>query len=582
MPNPVFVPEEAPFSPDQREWLNGFFGKLFPDGVPDSVPTLSTGPALPVSILVGSQTGNSEGLAKKLAKSLAKGPFAPEVKNLAEYDNAALASEETVLIITSTYGDGEPPDSAADFHEFLFSDAAPRLESLRYSVLALGDTEYPDFCQCGIEFDQQLEALGANRIHPRVDCDVDYDAPFAEWRDGVISVLKEFAPASRVDFATLNAVEEEKTYGKDYPFPASILRSYNLAKANSPKETHHIELSLEGSELEYEVGDALGVFPENDPAVVDDILQNLPFNVDEEVTLPGGGETSLREALIKHYDIRSLSKNFLTKWQERCGHPFLRALVEKGESNDYEAFTWGRELVDLILDYPADFADADEFVEHLRRLAPRLYSIASSPKQHPGEVHLTVGAVRYQTFGRKRGGVCSTFLADRVGDQKPGVYVHSNKAFRPPGDDSAPMIMVGPGTGIAPFRAFLEERQCVGASGANWLFFGNPHRQTDFFYEDYLTQLEKDNFCQLSLAFSRDQDHKIYVQHLMLQEGKQLWDWLEKGAYFYVCGDASRMAKDVDTALHQVCQKFGGLSEEKAIEYVKALRKDKRYARDVY
>ncbi len=583
MPNPIIVPENAPFSTEQREWLNQFFGKMFPTGMPSSVPTVSTGPALPVTILFGSQTGNSEGLAKKLSKALAKGPFDPKVYDLGSYNHEEqLPNEENLLIITSTYGDGEPPDNAADFHEWLMSDAPPKLDKVRFSVLGLGDTEYPDFCQSAIDFDTRLGELGAERVHDRVDCDVDYDEPYAQWKDGVISALKVFAPAAQVDFETLSTEEEEVPFGKSNPFPSEVLNNYNLAKGEKGKETYHVELSLEGSELSYEVGDALGVAPLNDPKVVDDILANLPFNTNEDVPLPKGGEAPLRDALIGYYDIRTLNKAFLTKWQERSGHPFLRALIEKGDKQDFEAFTWGRELIDLILDYPADFSDAEDFVSILRKLNPRLYSIASSPNAHPGEVHLTVGAVRYQTFGRDRGGVCSTFLADRVGDSKPGVFIHSNKAFRLPENGDLPIIMVGPGTGIAPFRAFLEERVVSEAKGSNWLFFGNPHQESDFYYEEYLTDLEKQGKCRLSLAFSRDQAHKIYVQHRMIEEGADLWSQLEAGAHFYVCGDASRMAKDVDAALHQIAQDHGKLSEQEAIDYIKALKKAKRYARDVY
>jgi sulfite reductase (NADPH) flavoprotein alpha-component len=536
------------------------------------------GPAVPVTILFGSQTGNAEGCAKKLAKGMKDGRFAAEVIDLADYERGRLAGERNVLLITSTYGDGEPPDGAADFHEWLMSDSAPRLDGVRYSVLGLGDTEYPDFCKCAIDFDERFAALGAERIHERADCDVDFDEPFAAWRGAVLAAL---GPVT-TDHPAVEP-EEEAGYGKKRPFPAPILNNYNLNGEGSARETHHIEFLLEGSGLDYQVGDALGVIPSNDVQMVDEILAALPFNTTEEVPLPGGGTAPLRDALVESYDIRSLTPKMVQNWQERSGSPYLRSLVEAKDPKPLKDFCWGRELIDLVVDHPGDFADAEEFVSVLKKLQPRLYSIASSPNAHPGEVHLTVAIVRYHSHHRDRGGVCTTFLADRSAGAKPGVFVHMNKPFRMTTDGDAPLIMVGPGTGIAPFRAFLEEREVSGAKGANWLFFGNPHRDTDFIYEDELKGFaERGVLTRLDTAFSRDQAHKIYVQDRMLEAGAEMWKWLEEGACFYVCGDASRMAKDVDAALHTIAREHGGLSEAQAAEYIKGLRKEKRYCRDVY
>ena len=291
----------------------------------------------------------------------------------------------------------------------------------------------------------------------------------------------------------------------------------------------------------------------------------------------------MREALIRHYDIGTINKSIIQKWQSRSGSPFLRSLVEADDRKAFEDFSWGRDLIDLVCDHPADFSDGEDFVGILKTLQPRLYSIASRPKAHPGEVHLCVGIVRYDSHGRKRGGICSTYLSDRCEGEQPGVFVHSNKAFRLPEKGDTPLIMVGPGTGVAPFRAFLEERKIAGAKGANWLLFGNPHRDTDFLYEGELTAFLKDGTLgRLDLAWSRDQAHKVYVQHLMLDNAAEIWKWLQDGAAFYVCGDASRMAKDVDAALHSIAESEGGLSTEEAEEFVKQLKKDKRYQRDVY
>ena len=575
MSSPIVIPENAPFNAEQRAWLSEFLTKALGGA---SVEVEPPGPAIPVTILWGSQTGNSEGVAKKFLKALKAGNYDPQVFDMASYDKSRLPAEKNLLIITSTYGDGEPPDNASDFHEYLMGDAVPSLNGVNYSVFALGDSEYPDFCQCGIEFDQRLEAFGAKRIFKRIDCDVDYDEQFTEWKQGVMTAM---GGSGRVP--EIEEVVAEEPFGKKNPFPSPLLNSYDLNKEGSARETYHVELSLKDSGLEYQVGDALGVLSHNPAQVVDEILPLLPFNVKDVVPLPSGAEVSLREALITSYDIRSLNKRLLKAWSERSGSPFLRALVEGGSREEIEEFCWGRELIDLINDHPADFADGEEFVIVLKKLQPRLYSIASSPNAHPGEVHLTVAIVRYNSHGRDRGGVCSTYLSDRVGDVCSGVFVHNNKAFRLPEDHSKDIIMVGPGTGIAPLRAFLEEREVSKASGRNWLFFGNPCRATDFIYEDEINAwVDNGTLSKLDLAFSRDQENKIYVQDRMLEAGAELWDWLQGGGYFYVCGDASRMAKDVDKALQTIVKTHGGLSDEEAIDYLKNLKKEKRYARDVY
>ena len=573
---PIQIPHDAPFSAEQRAWLNDFLAKAL-----GQANQAASALAVPVTVVYGSQTGTAEGLAKKLVKTLKKGNFEAEMYDMANYDRSRLATEKNLLIITSTYGDGEPPDSAAELHGWLMSDAAPQLTGVSYSVLSLGDSSYPDYCQCGIEFDTRLAALGASRIFSRVDVDVDPDAPYAEWSAGVLAVL---TPSGTVLAANDPDVEEsgEVGYSKSHPFPAPVLENYNL---NGPgeKQTHQISLSLAGSDMAYEVGDALGVYPRNSETVVDEIIANLPCKA-SPVPTPDGSEVSLREALIRYYDIGSLNKSIIQKWQAKSGSPFLRSLVAADDKNAYDDFCWGRDLIDLVIDHPADFTDAEEFVSILKKLQPRLYSIASSPRAHPGEVHLCVGVVRYTTLGRQRGGTCSTFLADRVtGEMKPQVYIHSNNGFRLPSDGATDVIMCGPGTGIAPFRAFLEDRKATAAPGRNWLFFGNPHRATDYLYQRELADFQADGtLTKLDLAWSRDQKEKIYVQQLMAQNGAELWRWLDAGAAFYVCGDASRMAKDVDLALHKIAEEHGKLSAEEASAFIAQLKKEKRYQRDVY
>lgn len=573
---PIQLPDDAPFTPEQRAWLNDFLSKALAQA--GSSPAVAA-PRVPVTVLFGSQTGTAEGLAKKLFKTLKKGNFEPQLHDIGQYEISSLPAEKNLLIITSTYGDGEPPDSVAGFHSQLMGATAPKLEGVSYSVLALGDSSYPDFCKCGVEFDSRLAELGATRLYDRVDVDVDPDEPYARWSSAVLAKL---GPALAAAAITVDEdADEEQGFSKSRPFPSAILDNHNL---NGPgdKQTHHIALSLDGSGLEYEVGDALGVYPLNPACVVDEILANLPFKP-SDVPGPDGEDMPLREALLSYYDIGTLNKTLVQKWQARSGSPFLRSLVAADDKKAWDDFCWGRDLIDLVIDYPADFGDAEEFVSILKKLQPRLYSIASSPRAHPGEVHLCVGIVRYHTYGRQRGGVCSTFLADRSHGLQPGVYVHTNPAFRLPTDGNVPVIMVGPGTGIAPFRAFLEDRKATAAEGGNWLFFGNPHQATDYLYQNEIESYHSDGILtRLDLAWSRDQKEKLYVQHLMLQQGAELWSWLQQGAAFYVCGDASRMAKDVDKALHQVAETHGGMTADDAVAYVNQLKKDKRYLRDVY
>lgn len=371
-------------------------------------------------------------------------------------------------------------------------------------------------------------------------------------------------------------------YGKKNPFPAPVLSVRHITGEGSPKETIHIEYSLDGSGMNYIAGDALAVIPANDPSLADTLIDRLGLSPDSQVPTPEGETASLKDALVHCYDITNVNKALLTKWAAASGSQELDTLLA-GDKDALSDFLWGRDVLDLATEYPASFESAEAFVGILKKIMPRLYSIASSPNAHPEQVHLCVGAVRYTARDRKRGGVCSTYMADRL---QPGhtarVFVHTNKNFRLPEDGDTPIIMVGPGTGIAPFRAFWEERAASGAKGDNWLFFGNPYKATDFCYEDELNQLTGTGKLKLSVAWSRDQEKKVYVQHLMVQEGEELWKWLEAGACFYVCGDASRMAKDVDNALHEVIQTWGHKTPEEAAAYVADMKQHRRYQRDVY
>lgn len=373
-------------------------------------------------------------------------------------------------------------------------------------------------------------------------------------------------------------------YSRKNPFPAKLKTNRKLTGEGSAKDTRHFEIDLAGSGIVYEVGDSLGVLPMNNPALVEEILSVLGFSGDEQVPDPAGNPVTIREALTRFYVITEKDKKLLAAIAEKdptAAH-FLPMVTPEGRA-ELEAYVLGREVIDPLLAHPAAKFTPEEFVKCLRKLQPRLYSIASSQKAQPTEVHLTVAAVRYESHGRKREGVCSTFLADRTGDAHVPVFVHTAKHFRVPEDLSTSAIMVGPGTGIAPFMAFLQERKATGATGKNWLFFGDQKAATDFLYREELEAWQNEGVLhKLSTAFSRDQAEKIYVQHRMLEAAEELYAWLEQGAYFYICGDASRMAKDVDTALHQVVEKAGGKSAEEAAAYVEELKKSKRYRKDVY
>lgn len=599
MPPVPLLPDTAPFSPEQRAWLNGFLAGVFSRSTQTPDPRAQTpSPAAlqSLTILFGSQTGTAEGLAKKAAKEAGKRGFAATVLDMAQADLARLGAERNLLVITSTYGDGEPPDNARALHAALKGAAQlptsnVQLPTLRFSVCALGDTNYAQFCQCGKDLDGWLEKLGAVRAAPRADCDVDYDAAFTKWLDQALAALapgdKEQGPSTKSSppeivnrsSEIVNPVEADPVYSRKNPFPAAVLNVRKLNGPGSAKEVNHVEISLEGSGLSYAAGDALGVVPQNCPDLVADVLAALGCDGEEAVPTPAG-EMPLRRALTECFDLGKPTPELLS---------LAGACLRAGAASEPTAIRPAPtaiqpcHVIDVLLAAPSRPSPAD-FVARLKKLQPRLYSISSSPKAHPGQVHLTVGAVRYELGGRVRKGACSTFLAERaLAAGRVGVFVHANAAFRPPAGGDTPMIMVGPGTGIAPFRAFLEERRATGARGRNWLFFGDQKAASDFLYREELLGLQESGLLtRLDLAFSRDQAAKVYVQHRMLEQAGELFAWLEAGAHFYVCGDASRMAKDVDLALRQVIERAGGKSPDQAAAYVQALKAAKRYQRDVY
>ena len=581
-----FIPLDAPFTDDQRSWLAGFLAgmqtRLFSGGPADDAGTAGAAPVL--HVLYGSQTGNAEAVAEDAAAAARTHGFAPVVCALDDMDLDRFASAGHVLIVTSTYGEGEMPDNAELFWDALSADSAPRLERMHFAVLALGDTGYDGFCQAGKLLDTRLEQLGAQRIVPRVDCDVDFEDAAAAWISetmplvaAVEGIVGPGAPAAPAPTAP---ARPKSQWTRKNPYPATLTTNRLLSGAGSAKEIRHYEFALGESGIEYEAGDALNVVPLNDTALVQALLDRL--RLDGSV-VPAGFGSTLTHLLTYDFEITAPTVDLLEEIEKRTHNEELTYVLRHGDKAALDEWLWGRDILDVLLLEPAPELSAEEFLSLLRPLQHRAYSISSSPNACDGSVHLTVASVRYGDDDRERHGVCSTYLADRVGDGTVGIFVTRNKAFRVPSDDTAPMIMVGPGTGIAPFRGFLQERRARGATGKNWLFFGDQRRDCDYIYEDELAEFTASGvLTRLDLAFSRDQAEKIYVQTRMTEHGSELFAWLEEGGHFYICGDASRMAKDVDAALHAIVAEHGGMSPEQAAEYVTALKREKRYVRDVY
>ena len=566
----------ATLSPTQAIWVSGYTAAL--GGAASSAPAAKN-----ITILYGTESGNCEELAEKVAKAAKKQGHKAKLANMSETSAKDLAKSETLCVIVSTWGDGEPPEAAETFYNELMAGGVD-LKGVDFSVLALGDTSYDKFCQTGIDMDQQLEKLGANRIADRVDCDVDFDENYEKWVASLWSKLGASSAPVGAGLA-IAASGPAVAYDKKNPFPSEVLANVLLSGECSAKETIHVEFSLEGSGFDYQPGDVLCVIPQNAEDTVTRILEATKLDPKTEVELKNIGKTTLGDALSKNLDITGISKKVATAVQALTGSKTLAALLTDDAKAEFKDWTWGREIIDLLEAdaFPASVT-AQQLVDCFRALPPRLYSIASSPKAHPDEVHLTVAAVRYNAHDKDRKGVASTFLADDapVG-AKVNVYLHKNKNFRLPENGDTPVIMVGPGTGIAPFRALIEERAETEAKGESWLFFGDQKYNEDFLYQlEIQDHLKTGALSKLDVAFSRDQPEKVYVQHKMQEAAAELWAWLEKGAHFYVCGDASRMAKDVNDALLDIISTEGKMSAEAATEYLTALKKDKRYQRDVY
>lgn len=538
-----------------------------------------------VTILYGSQSGNAQGLAKNAGKTLTESGFQVTVSAMSDFKPNNLKKIQNLLIVASTHGEGEPPDNAISFHEFLYSKRAPKLDNLNFSVLALGDSSYELFCQTGKDFDQRLAELGGTRLYPRFDCDLDYDEPAAEWLEGVLVSLSEAQGGSAAPVQAAASPTGESVYSRTNPFKAEVLENINLNGRGSNKETRHLELSLEGSGLTFEPGDTLGVYPENDPALVEALLGEMKWDSEEKVTVNKQGEVRpLKEALTSYFEITVLTKPLLGQIAEISANEDLNELVSPGNEEKVKAYLEGRDLLDVIRDFSLSGIPAQKFISILRKIPARLYSISSSLAANPDEVHLTIGAVRYEAHGRERNGVCSILCAERLqpGDTVP-IYVQHNQNFKLPANPDTPVIMIGPGTGVAPFRSFMQEREETGAEGKSWMFFGDQHFVTDFLYQtEWQKWLQDGVLTKMDVAFSRDTDEKVYVQHRLLEHSKELFEWLQEGAAVYICGDEKNMAHDVHNTLLEIIEKEGGMSREEAVQYLTDMQQQKRYQRDVY
>ncbi|UAB70667.1 assimilatory sulfite reductase (NADPH) flavoprotein subunit [Vibrio sp. SCSIO 43132] len=579
-------------SPQQLAWVSGYFwgisqnqtaGAAAP--INQAAATVAAKPAGKLSIIFASQTGNAKGVAEALKEEAQAEGIAVELFDASDYKGKNLAKETHVIVVASTNGEGEPPDNAMELHEFLQSKKAPKLPNLQYGVIGLGDSSYEFFCQTAKDFDEYLSKLGATSFIERLDCDVDYEEPAADWRKSALEKAKDMLSAgAEAEVVQLHAAGQpaaaHSQYTKQKPYTATLLASQKITGRDSGKDVRHIEIDLDESGITYQPGDALGVWYENSAELVDAILEKAGLSGIETIEVDGES-LSIRTALISKYEITTSNPQLVTKYAELSGSKKLEKLVaDKDKLREYAGNT---QVVDVLGEKKTKLS-AEELVGILRRLTPRLYSIASAQSEVDEEVHLTVGVVEYDVGEETRYGGASSFLSHRLeegGEVK--VFVENNNNFKLPQDDNTPVIMIGPGTGIAPFRSFIQERDNRDAEGKNWLFFGDRTFTQDFLYQvEWQKYLKSGILTQLDVAFSRDQQEKVYVQHRILEHAEQVWQWIQDGAYIYVCGDATRMAKDVNDALITVAQDQGGLSQEKAEEFVNDLRKAKRYQRDVY
>ncbi len=574
------------FSPTQMAWLSGYFWGMV-NQQPGAVvaPAVAAPAAVTITLISASQTGNARRLAEQLRDDLLAAKLNVNLVNAGDYKFKQIAQERLLVIVASTQGEGEPAEEAVALHKFLFSKKAPKLPETAFAVFGLGDTSYEHFCQAGKDFDNKLAELGAQRLLERVDADVEYQESAQQWRQQIVAALQARVPAQSAAAAAVTpsgAVDEitSSPYSKAAPLTAQLSVQQKVTGRNSEKDVRHIEIDLGDSGLRYQPGDALGIWFDNDPALVEELLALLWLKGDEQVSIDGQN-ISLSQALRSQLELTQNTTLIVDKYAALSRDEKLIALL--ADKPALQHYAKNTPIVDMVRQAPSDL-NADQLVALLRPLTPRLYSIASSQAETESEVHITVGVVRYDIDGRPRTGGASGYLADRLevdGDIR--IFIEHNDNFRLPVNPETPVIMIGPGTGIAPFRAFMQQREADGATGKNWLLFGNPHFTEDFLYQVEWQRYVKDGLLtRIDLAWSRDQAHKIYVQDKLREQGAELWNWIQQGAHIYVCGDANRMAKDVEQVLLDVVALYGAMDAEQADEYLSELRLARRYQRDVY
>lgn len=577
-----------PLNEIQIAWISGYIAGLSnqtPSGEKaESSETVTTDYAnRPLTILYGSRTGNGKGLAKVAEKMALENGLSTEVKSMEDYKLKDLASEKKLLIIVSTHGDGEPPFQAKEVYDYIHGKRAPKLDGVQYAVLALGDSSYLHFCKTGKDFDTQLEKLGAKRIKNILCCDVDYKQSDEQWLKEVLQDFKQVAGSARTDTAGKQktySLIKTKGYSKQKPFMAPVFEKINLHGRGSERQTLHIELQTEAEGLTYEPGDSAGIIPVNSEELIAEVLKVTALQPDEIVEV-NNTEHTLHEALYRDFELSKITSDVIKRYLEIVPNNELKKISE--DINSLQAYIYGRDIVDLFTDYPAVIT-AGQLIKLLRPLQPRYYSIASSPKAFPGEIHLTVALVDYTHSGRNKRGTCSGFLSEILteNEQVP-VFIEPNPNFRLPANPATPIIMIGAGTGIAPYRAFVQERELSTGAGKSWLFFGNRNFETEFLYQtEWQQHLKTGALTRMEVAFSRDQDEAVYVQHRMLEHAKELYQWIEDGAHIYICGDRKKMATDVQNALLSIIQQEGGYNPEEAQEFADQLQKEKRLQTDVY
>lgn len=566
---------------DQLLWLNGYFQGLLAsagNAQPAVVSKVSTFNKQ-LKILFGTHTGRSKIIASKLAETLAAKGVETVIQSLDEYKVRQLSSEKNVVFIVSTHGEGEPPVMAEEFHSYITGKRAPKLPELNYSVVALGDKSYKHFCKTGIDIDEALKNAGAKPILPILTLDVDFEDDVDRWIQNFAAVFADIAVDSAQILPSVTA-SETVDYSRKNPFKATVIDKMKITGRTSDKEVYHVELSLEGSGITYEPGDSVGILANNPPLLVDDILKQVGFSGNEGVVLKEGS-FSLKEALTERLEITILNREVIQKYQEKSGNSELKKIAECEELLDN--YLYGHDILDLLEEFPFSIT-AQDVADILRSFPPRLYSISSSQAAVGDEVHITVATVRYIRKGRIRGGACSTYLADRIEvDSQVSLFIEKNPAFKLPEKEETPVILIGAGTGVAPFRSFLQHREANNLKGKTWLFFGERRFHSDFLYQVEWQKLLKDGFLEkIDVAFSRDQEQKVYVQHRLFERQNEIFEWINIGAHIYLCGDMKQMARDVQKTLLQIFELQGGMTQEKALEYLKTLKKEKRFQLDVY